>query len=166
MTFFTFLWQKQKTELWNVNSKFGKKIQNCDYEIAIVRNSEIWDLIWYMIFFDHICSEEQEEETDLLQPSPYPTLRPSSRSNFQPESGIKRLCVLLQEPNMYTHTHTHTITLQTFRARFTKPCKLAWGHNPIKAPMGVESSVGDLWTIHKIKNTNAVTMTNASYQEQ
>ncbi len=142
---------KCKLQIW-------KKILNCDYEIAIVRNSEIWDLIWYMIFFVHICSEEQEEETDLLLSDPSPTLRPSSRSNFQPESGIKRLCVLLQEPNMYTHTHT--ITLQTFRARFTKPCKLAWGHNPIKALMGVESSVGDLWTIHKIKNTNAVTMTN------
>uniref|UniRef100_A0A672P0Q6 RILP-like protein 1 n=1 Tax=Sinocyclocheilus grahami TaxID=75366 RepID=A0A672P0Q6_SINGR len=55
--------------------------------------------------------DEQEEETDTPLPDASPTLRPSSRSNFQPESGIKRLCVLLQEPNMYTHT----LILQTFR---------------------------------------------------
>ncbi|XP_048037173.1 RILP-like protein 1 isoform X5 [Chanodichthys erythropterus] len=36
-------------------------------------------------------SEEQEEETGPSLPDPSPTLRPSSRSNFQPESGIKRL---------------------------------------------------------------------------
>ncbi|XP_051541800.1 RILP-like protein 1 isoform X3 [Myxocyprinus asiaticus] len=36
-------------------------------------------------------SEEQEEETGPPMPDPSPTLRPSSRSNFQPESGIKRL---------------------------------------------------------------------------
>ncbi|XP_058645606.1 RILP-like protein 1 isoform X3 [Onychostoma macrolepis] len=36
-------------------------------------------------------SDEQEEETGLPLPDPSPTLRPSSRSNFQPESGIKRL---------------------------------------------------------------------------
>ncbi|XP_016298368.1 RILP-like protein 1 isoform X3 [Sinocyclocheilus anshuiensis] len=36
-------------------------------------------------------SDEQEEETDTLLPDASPTLRPSSRSNFQPESGIKRL---------------------------------------------------------------------------
>lgn len=36
-------------------------------------------------------SDEQEDETGLPLPDPSPTLRPSSRSNFQPESGIKRL---------------------------------------------------------------------------
>ncbi|XP_056117524.1 RILP-like protein 1 isoform X1 [Rhinichthys klamathensis goyatoka] len=36
-------------------------------------------------------SEEQEEETGPPLPDLSPTLRPSSRSNFQPESGIKRL---------------------------------------------------------------------------
>ncbi|XP_051539837.1 RILP-like protein 1 isoform X3 [Myxocyprinus asiaticus] len=36
-------------------------------------------------------SEEQEEETGPPMSDPSPTLRPSSRSNFQPESGIKRL---------------------------------------------------------------------------
>ncbi|XP_026130068.1 RILP-like protein 1 isoform X3 [Carassius auratus] len=36
-------------------------------------------------------SDEQEEESGPPLPDPSPTLRPSSRSNFQPESGIKRL---------------------------------------------------------------------------
>ncbi|XP_051972548.1 RILP-like protein 1 isoform X3 [Xyrauchen texanus] len=36
-------------------------------------------------------SEEQEEETVQPMSDPSPTFRPSSRSNFQPESGIKRL---------------------------------------------------------------------------
>ncbi|XP_059394812.1 RILP-like protein 1 isoform X1 [Carassius carassius] len=36
-------------------------------------------------------SDEQEEELGPPLPDPSPTLRPSSRSNFQPESGIKRL---------------------------------------------------------------------------
>ncbi|XP_018931738.2 RILP-like protein 1 isoform X3 [Cyprinus carpio] len=36
-------------------------------------------------------SDEQEEETGPPLPDPSPTFRPSSRSNFQPESGIKRL---------------------------------------------------------------------------
>ncbi|XP_050977422.1 RILP-like protein 1 isoform X3 [Labeo rohita] len=36
-------------------------------------------------------SDEQEEETGPPLPDPSPTLRPSSRANFQPESGIKRL---------------------------------------------------------------------------
>ncbi|XP_056592410.1 RILP-like protein 1 isoform X3 [Triplophysa dalaica] len=36
-------------------------------------------------------SEEQEEETGLPLPDPSLTLRSNSRSNFQPESGIKRL---------------------------------------------------------------------------
>ncbi|XP_051973809.1 RILP-like protein 1 isoform X1 [Xyrauchen texanus] len=36
-------------------------------------------------------SEEQEEETGPPMTDPSATLRPSSRSNFQPESGIKRL---------------------------------------------------------------------------
>ncbi|XP_077099780.1 RILP-like protein 1 isoform X3 [Siphateles boraxobius] len=36
-------------------------------------------------------SEEQEEETGPPLPDLSPSLRPSSRSNFQPESGIKRL---------------------------------------------------------------------------
>ncbi|XP_043087375.1 RILP-like protein 1 isoform X1 [Puntigrus tetrazona] len=36
-------------------------------------------------------SDEQEEETGPPLPDPSPVLRPSSRSNFQPESGIKRL---------------------------------------------------------------------------
>ncbi|XP_067289185.1 RILP-like protein 1 isoform X3 [Pseudorasbora parva] len=36
-------------------------------------------------------SEEQEEETGPTLPDPSTTFRPSSRSNFQPESGIKRL---------------------------------------------------------------------------
>ncbi|XP_026076227.1 RILP-like protein 1 isoform X1 [Carassius auratus] len=36
-------------------------------------------------------SDEQEEETGPPLPDPASTFRPSSRSNFQPESGIKRL---------------------------------------------------------------------------
>uniref|UniRef100_A0A672KZ99 RILP-like protein 1 n=2 Tax=Sinocyclocheilus grahami TaxID=75366 RepID=A0A672KZ99_SINGR len=43
------------------------------------------------LFFNHIYSDEQEEETGPPLPDPSPTFRPSSRSNFQPESGIKRL---------------------------------------------------------------------------
>lgn len=36
-------------------------------------------------------SDELEEDTGPPLPDPSPTLRPNSRSNFQPESGIKRL---------------------------------------------------------------------------
>ncbi len=43
----------------------------------------------------------------------------------------------------------------TLRDRFTKQGKLAWEHNPIKVPMEVENSAGDLITMRKLNNTDA-----------
>lgn len=112
------LWQKQKTEFWNVNTElrdvnleFGEKSPNCHMKSQLWEKSEIWiaDL-----FFDHFGSDELEEDTGPPLPDPSPTLRPNSRSNFQPESGIKRLWVLLQEPNVHTHTYITNIYGQIY----------------------------------------------------
>ncbi len=43
----------------------------------------------------------------------------------------------------------------TFGARFTKQGELALECNSIKAQMGGENSVGDLLTMHTLKNTDA-----------
>ncbi|XP_051765761.1 RILP-like protein 1 isoform X4 [Ctenopharyngodon idella] len=60
-------------------------------------------------------SEEQEEETGPSLPDPSPTLRPSSRSNFQPESGIKRLIFTAIMPMVAAGLIPDDPTLQPIR---------------------------------------------------
>ncbi|KAF4108527.1 RILP-like protein 1 isoform X2 [Onychostoma macrolepis] len=60
-------------------------------------------------------SDEQEEETGLPLPDPSPTLRPSSRSNFQPESGIKRLIFTAIMPMVAAGLIPDDPTLQPIR---------------------------------------------------
>ncbi|XP_016298295.1 RILP-like protein 1 isoform X2 [Sinocyclocheilus anshuiensis] len=60
-------------------------------------------------------SDEQEEETDTLLPDASPTLRPSSRSNFQPESGIKRLIFTAIMPMVAAGLIPDDPTLQPIR---------------------------------------------------
>ncbi len=45
--------------------------------------------------------------------------------------------------------------VKTFKASFTKQRKLAWERNSKTVQMGVEISMGDLLTMHKLKNTDA-----------
>ncbi|XP_051539836.1 RILP-like protein 1 isoform X2 [Myxocyprinus asiaticus] len=60
-------------------------------------------------------SEEQEEETGPPMSDPSPTLRPSSRSNFQPESGIKRLIFTAIMPMVAAGLIPDDPTLQPIR---------------------------------------------------
>ncbi|XP_039532518.1 RILP-like protein 1 isoform X2 [Pimephales promelas] len=60
-------------------------------------------------------SEEQEEETGPPLPDLSPTLRPSSRSNFQPESGIKRLIFTAIMPMVAAGLIADDPTLQPIR---------------------------------------------------
>ncbi|XP_073685885.1 RILP-like protein 1 isoform X4 [Garra rufa] len=60
-------------------------------------------------------SEEQEEETGPPLPDPSPTLRPSSRANFQPESGIKRLIFTAIMPMVAAGLIPDDPTLQPIR---------------------------------------------------
>uniref|UniRef100_A0A672KWK1 RILP-like protein 1 n=1 Tax=Sinocyclocheilus grahami TaxID=75366 RepID=A0A672KWK1_SINGR len=67
------------------------------------------------LFFNHIYSDEQEEETGPPLPDPSPTFRPSSRSNFQPESGIKRLIFTAIMPMVAAGLIPDDPTLQPIR---------------------------------------------------
>ncbi|XP_051972547.1 RILP-like protein 1 isoform X2 [Xyrauchen texanus] len=60
-------------------------------------------------------SEEQEEETVQPMSDPSPTFRPSSRSNFQPESGIKRLIFTAIMPMVAAGLIPDDPTLQPIR---------------------------------------------------
>ncbi|XP_026130069.1 RILP-like protein 1 isoform X4 [Carassius auratus] len=60
-------------------------------------------------------SDEQEEESGPPLPDPSPTLRPSSRSNFQPESGIKRLIFTAIMPMVAAGLISDDPTLQPIR---------------------------------------------------
>ncbi|XP_018931740.2 RILP-like protein 1 isoform X4 [Cyprinus carpio] len=60
-------------------------------------------------------SDEQEEETGPPLPDPSPTFRPSSRSNFQPESGIKRLIFTAIMPMVAAGLIPDDPTLQPIR---------------------------------------------------
>ncbi|XP_050977423.1 RILP-like protein 1 isoform X4 [Labeo rohita] len=60
-------------------------------------------------------SDEQEEETGPPLPDPSPTLRPSSRANFQPESGIKRLIFTAIMPMVAAGLIPDDPTLQPIR---------------------------------------------------
>ncbi|XP_059394813.1 RILP-like protein 1 isoform X2 [Carassius carassius] len=60
-------------------------------------------------------SDEQEEELGPPLPDPSPTLRPSSRSNFQPESGIKRLIFTAIMPMVAAGLISDDPTLQPIR---------------------------------------------------
>ncbi|XP_043087379.1 RILP-like protein 1 isoform X4 [Puntigrus tetrazona] len=60
-------------------------------------------------------SDEQEEETGPPLPDPSPVLRPSSRSNFQPESGIKRLIFTAIMPMVAAGLIPDDPTLQPIR---------------------------------------------------
>ncbi|KAI7793611.1 RILP-like protein 1 isoform X2 [Triplophysa rosa] len=60
-------------------------------------------------------SEEQEEETGLPLPDPSLTLRSNSRSNFQPESGIKRLIFTAIMPMVAAGLIPDDPTLQPIR---------------------------------------------------
>ncbi|XP_059400811.1 RILP-like protein 1 isoform X2 [Carassius carassius] len=60
-------------------------------------------------------SEEQEEETGPPLPDPASTFRPSSRSNFQPESGIKRLIFTAIMPMVAAGLIPDDPTLQPIR---------------------------------------------------
>lgn len=46
---------------------------------------------------------------------------------------------------------------------FTKQGQLVWEHNPINAPMRVESSEGYLLTVGKLKNTSAMELYHICY---
>uniref|UniRef100_A0A8C1WFZ5 RILP-like protein 1 n=1 Tax=Cyprinus carpio TaxID=7962 RepID=A0A8C1WFZ5_CYPCA len=60
-------------------------------------------------------SDEQEEETGPPLPDPSLTFRPSSRSNFQPESGIKRLIFTAIMPMVAAGLIPDDPTLQPIR---------------------------------------------------
>ncbi|KAK7125372.1 hypothetical protein R3I93_020902 [Phoxinus phoxinus] len=60
-------------------------------------------------------SEEQEEDTGPPLPDLSPTLRPSSRSSFQPESGIKRLIFTAIMPMVAAGLIADDPTLQPIR---------------------------------------------------
>ncbi|XP_042589163.1 RILP-like protein 1 isoform X4 [Cyprinus carpio] len=60
-------------------------------------------------------SDELEEDTGPPLPDPSPTLRPNSRSNFQPESGIKRLIFTAIMPMVAAGLIADDPTLQPIR---------------------------------------------------